>query len=211
MDGKSARFERYGGMRWSATGCKRGASDGNDDANLIFLLSPLLPSAPFPSLNTPPFDRQPRQARMAGSGEKADRRPIDPPPIIRLRIRKPHARDVPEEHLSDEDLVTPTLTHTLFMFASLIPENSEEELYDITGSKSKLVAGSVVSSLFHLKDESSFVFPDLSVRTEGRWRFKLSLFELGECVAFSPFFLFFLLIDLSFVQGWRHLLQRHHY
>ncbi|GAA5835752.1 hypothetical protein JCM11251_007417 [Rhodosporidiobolus azoricus] len=124
--------------------------------------------------------QQPRQARMAGAGEKADRRPIDPPPIIRLRIRKPHSRGVPADQLSDSDLLTPTLTHTLFMFASLVPENSEEEMYDLTGSKSKLVAGSVVSSLFHLKDQSCFVFPDLSVRTEGRWRFKMSLFELGE-------------------------------
>ncbi|GAA5852614.1 hypothetical protein JCM8547_002563 [Rhodosporidiobolus lusitaniae] len=124
--------------------------------------------------------QQPRQARMAGSGEKADRRPIDPPPIIRLRIRKPHARRTSPDELAETDLVTPTLTHTLFMFASLIPENSEEELFDIEGSKTKLVAGSVVSSLFHLKDQSCFVFPDLSVRTEGRWRFKMSLFELGE-------------------------------
>ncbi|GAA6027967.1 hypothetical protein JCM8097_001805 [Rhodosporidiobolus ruineniae] len=124
--------------------------------------------------------QQPRQARMAGSGEKADRRPIDPPPIIRLRIRKPHARATPQAQLVDADLTTPTLTHTLFMFASLVPENSEEELYDSEGGKSKLVAGSVVSSLFHLKDQSCFVFPDLSVRTEGRWRFKMSLFELGE-------------------------------
>ncbi|GAA5904511.1 hypothetical protein JCM6882_008928 [Rhodosporidiobolus microsporus] len=124
--------------------------------------------------------QQPRQARMAGAGEKADRRPIDPPPIIRLRVRKPHARRVPAAQLADSDLLTPTLTHTLFMFASLVPENSEEEMYDLTGSKSKLVAGSVVSSLFHLKDQSCFVFPDLSVRTEGRWRFKMSLFELGE-------------------------------
>ncbi|GAA6008617.1 hypothetical protein JCM10207_007181 [Rhodosporidiobolus poonsookiae] len=124
--------------------------------------------------------QQPRQARMAGSGEKADRRPIDPPPIIRLRIRKPHARTKPGVALTDADLLTPTLTHTLFMFASLVPENSEEEMYDIAGSKSKLVAGSVVSSLFHLKDQSCFVFPDLSIRVEGRWRFKMSLFELAE-------------------------------
>ncbi|GJN87612.1 hypothetical protein Rhopal_000567-T1 [Rhodotorula paludigena] len=124
--------------------------------------------------------QQPRQARMAGSGEKADRRPIDPPPIIRLRTRKAHARKKPEHLLTDNDLVTPTLTHTLFMFASLVPENSEEELFEAHGSKNALVAGSVVSSLFHLKDSSCFVFPDMSIRVEGRWRFKMSLYEVHE-------------------------------
>ncbi|BGP14813.1 hypothetical protein JCM10213v2_002768 [Rhodosporidiobolus nylandii] len=117
---------------------------------------------------------------MAGSGDKADRRAIDPPPVVRLRIRKPSARHLPRAQLKDSDLRTPTLTHTLFMFASLVPENSEEEMYEVAGSRSKLVAGSVVSSLFHLKDQSCFVFPDLSVRVEGRWRFKMSLFELKE-------------------------------
>ncbi|GAA5931897.1 hypothetical protein JCM1841_006789 [Sporobolomyces salmonicolor] len=124
--------------------------------------------------------QQPRQARMAGSGEKADRRPIDPPPIIRLRLRKPAARKKPSSALTDADLVAPTLTHTLFMFASLVPADSEDEMYDLTGSKSKHVAGSVVSSLFHLKDQSCFVFPDLSVRTEGRWRFKMSMYKIVE-------------------------------
>jgi len=65
------------------------------------------------------------------------------------------------------------------MFASLVPENSEEELYELAG-KNKHVAGNVVSSLFHLRDQSCFVFPDLSVRTEGRWRFKMSMYEIVE-------------------------------
>ncbi|GAA5976390.1 hypothetical protein JCM5350_001675, partial [Sporobolomyces pararoseus] len=123
---------------------------------------------------------QPRQARMAGSGEKADRRTVDPPPIIRLRVRRPHARRKSSHSLTEEDFVSPTLTHTHFCFASLVPENSEEELYDLAGSKSKYVGGSVVSSLFHLRDQSCFVFPDLSVKTEGRWRFKMSMYEIVE-------------------------------
>ncbi|BGP38831.1 hypothetical protein JCM10449v2_002769 [Rhodotorula kratochvilovae] len=117
---------------------------------------------------------------MAGSGEKADRRPIDPPPIIRLRMRRPSARKKPAHLLTDADLSTPTLTHTLFMFASLVEEDSEEEMFEVHGSKSALVAGSVVSSLFHLRDQSCFVFPDMSVRMEGRWRFKMSLYEVNE-------------------------------
>lgn len=146
-------------------------------------LNPLCAVKDLMVLTSTLLSRQPRQARMAGSGEKADRRPIDPPPIIRLRTRKAHARKKPEHLLTDNDLVTPTLTHTLFMFASLVPENSEEELFEAHGSKSALVAGSVVSSLFHLKDSSCFVFPDMSIRVEGRWRFKMSLYEVHECAS----------------------------
>ncbi|BGP23597.1 hypothetical protein JCM10295v2_002497 [Rhodotorula toruloides] len=124
--------------------------------------------------------QQPRQARVAGSGEKADRRPIDPPPIIRLRIRRPSALKKPAHLLTGDDLTTPTLTHTLFMFAALVSEDGEEEADEVADNKNALVAGTVVSSLFHLRDESCFVFPDLSIRTEGRWRFKMSLYELTE-------------------------------
>ncbi|KAI5481702.1 tuberin [Pseudohyphozyma bogoriensis] len=121
--------------------------------------------------------QQPKQARMCGSGEKADRRPIDPPPIIRLRIRRPGSKGGSKK---ESDFISPTLTHSLFMFASLVPEDSEEELYMLSGSRTKHVTGSVVSSLFHLKDQSCFVFPDLSVRTEGKWRFKMSMYEILE-------------------------------
>ncbi len=51
--------------------------------------------------------------------------------------------------------------------------------------KTRCTTGSVVSSLYHLKDSENqnedagfFVFPDLSVRTEGSYRLKLSLFEV---------------------------------
>ena len=53
------------------------------------------------------------------------------------------------------------------------------------GGKTRCTAGSVVSSLYHLKDSENrgedaafFVFPDLSVRMEGSYRLKLSLFEV---------------------------------
>lgn len=123
---------------------------------------------------------------MAGSGEKADRRPIDPPPIIRLRVRRPSARKKPAHLLTDTDLTTPALTHTLFMFAVLVSEDGDKDVDDEAESKKSLVAGTVVSSLFHLRDESCFVFPDLSIRTEGRWRFKMSLYELTESVCRIP-------------------------
>ena len=59
------------------------------------------------------------------------------------------------------------------------------------GGKTRCTAGSVVSSLYHLKDSENrgedaafFVFPDLSVRMEGSYRLKLSLFEVVGCIFF---------------------------
>ncbi|KAK4048610.1 hypothetical protein OIO90_005780 [Microbotryomycetes sp. JL221] len=179
--------------------------------------------------------QQPRQARMCGSGDKADRRPIDPPPLLRLRVRKSSTarartnqrakRSQPvksanqltavaasastssgdssvssrasgsnesgaaiqtrkavsdDDDDDDENYTAPRLSHTLFCFASLVGEFDDAELYLLGKSRSKYVTGSVVSSLFHLKDQSCFVFPDLSIRTEGRWRFKMSLYEIQE-------------------------------
>ncbi|KAF8498193.1 velvet factor-domain-containing protein [Russula emetica] len=66
--------------------------------------------------------------------------------------------------------------------------------------KTRCTTGSVVSSLYHLKDSENdnrdagfFVFPDLSVRQEGSYRLKLSLFEVVGCV---PTFSFRLLPSL---------------
>ncbi len=57
--------------------------------------------------------------------------------------------------------------------------------YSFQDGKTRCTTGSVVSSLYHLKDTENqnhdagfFVFPDLSVRTEGSYRLKLSLFEV---------------------------------
>jgi len=71
------------------------------------------------------------------------------------------------------------------MFASLASPDSDEELHLLKDGKTRYTTGSVVSSLYHLKDHENggkdagfFVFPDLSVRTEGSYRLKLSLFEV---------------------------------
>ncbi|KAI9490381.1 velvet factor, partial [Zychaea mexicana] len=59
----------------------------------------------------------------------------------------------------------------------------DEELHLLRDGKTRSTTGSVVSSLYHLKDIDNsdagfFVFPDLSVRVEGNYRLKLSLFEI---------------------------------
>ena len=69
------------------------------------------------------------------------------------------------------------------MYASLVAPDTDEELHLLRDGKTRSTTGSVVSSLYHLKDIDNsdagfFVFPDLSVRMEGTYRLKLSLFEI---------------------------------
>jgi hypothetical protein len=101
-----------------------------------------------------------------------------------------------------------------FMFASLAKPDDDTELHWLKDGRTRCTTGSVVSSLYALKDPTAapappggnanggqggqqsggkdsgpttaspagdagfFVFPDLSVRTEGSYRLKLSLFEV---------------------------------
>lgn len=65
------------------------------------------------------------------------------------------------------------------------PQQNQEELHVVDDGKSRFLTGTPVSSLYHLKDLDNsdaafFVFPDLGVRKEGRYRLKLSLFEIVE-------------------------------
>lgn len=63
---------------------------------------------------------------------------------------------------------------------------SKEDMHLFKDNRTKATTGSSVSSLFPLKDiedsngvESGFfVFPDLSVRMEGVYRLKFSLYEI---------------------------------
>ncbi|KAI8394184.1 velvet factor-domain-containing protein [Radiomyces spectabilis] len=119
--------------------------------------------------------QQPKQSRMCGVGEKADRRPIDPPPIVQLKVYDPST--------SYTDRNAYLQNPYYFMYASLMAADLDEELHLLGDGKTRSTTGSVVSSLYHLKDIDNtdagfFVFPDLSVRMEGTYRLKLSLFEI---------------------------------
>lgn len=181
--------------------------------------------------------QEPKQARMCGVGGKADRRPIDPPPIVQLRVIDPAQRNrnivanpnrdervgspdrgsatptpgasgrpnspststghtgdsaAQESPGSSSDAVTNYADSYLqnpyyFMFASLAKPDDDAELHWLKDGRTRCTTGSVVSSLYHLKDPQNqnedagfFVFPDLSVRTEGSYRLKLSLFEVVD-------------------------------
>ncbi|KDQ11198.1 hypothetical protein BOTBODRAFT_177452 [Botryobasidium botryosum FD-172 SS1] len=135
--------------------------------------------------------QQPKQARMCGVGGKADRRPIDPPPIIQLRVVEPEGAS-PGPALADDCYRSSPIRSYLqspyfFMFATLALATSDDELHHLKDGKTRYTTGSVVSSLYHLKDTENngqdagfFVFPDLCVRTEGSYRLKLNLYEVVD-------------------------------
>jgi Velvet factor len=93
--------------------------------------------------------QEPKQARMCGVGgeprsslsrpsvsppvQLADRRPIDPPPIIQFRVIDPHTHQPPSPANPDPD--DPNYAHSFlqnpysFMFASLAKPDDDTELH----------------------------------------------------------------------------------
>jgi hypothetical protein len=72
-----------------------------------------------------------------------------------------------------------------FMYASILATDSDTELHLLRDGKTRSTAGSIVSSLYHLKDTEGkqgafFIFPDLSVRMEGTYRLKFTMYQIVE-------------------------------
>src|SRR5262249_22674777 len=105
-----------------------------------------------------------------------DRRPIDPPPIIQLKFAdEPAASSLP--FYDDVAFCNPKM----FMAVELLPLNRSPSGYG--RSRSQVLSGSLVSSLYHLRDVDDtcggfFVFPDLSVRVEGQFCLRFCLYEM---------------------------------
>jgi hypothetical protein len=142
---------------------------------------------------TPPVRTVRTDRALTPVSVAADRRPIDPPPIVQVVVRQRRAVASATDSASsaaaadDEPAVLANTLHNpyYFMFASLAKPDEDVELHWLKDGKTCSTTGSVVSSLYHLKDIENnnvdagfFVFPDLSVRTEGSYRLKLTLFEL---------------------------------
>ncbi|KAL2197878.1 velvet factor-domain-containing protein [Corynascus similis CBS 632.67] len=111
--------------------------------------------------------QQPKYACVA-----IERKPIDPPPIVQLMVnpRKDPARTF---------LQNPYLILT----ARLIRKGDEDHHDEQTGPKESDLTGTLVSSLYSLKDTDNsqggfFVFGDLSVRRVGTYRLAFILYEL---------------------------------
>ncbi|XPS67859.1 velum formation- protein [Ascochyta lentis] len=125
--------------------------------------------------------QQPERARACGSGAKssADRRPVDPPPIVELRIFE-----------NDQD-VTFAYNANFFLHASL--ENARPLAAGRAApsiSSSPVLTGTPVAGMAYLDRPTPagyFIFPDLSVRHEGKYRLSFALLEnLSEVKDLDP-------------------------
>ncbi|KAF8214486.1 velvet factor-domain-containing protein [Mycena galopus ATCC 62051] len=157
-----------------------------------------------------PIWQEPKQARMCGIGGKADRGPIDLPVIVQLRAVDSAASSSSSHPTSSEGPSSPSRENGpqdsahfflrnpyYFMFSLLAKPDDETELHWLKDGYTRCTTGSVVSSLYTLKDPTApgastnngdaaspasdagfFVFPDLFVRGAGSFRLKLSLFEV---------------------------------
>ena len=103
----------------------------------------------------------------------ADRRPVDPPPIVDLRVFEVNGeekRDITFPHQANFFLYS-TLEHARQMNQGRVPMNAAT-LPVLTGTP---VAG--MAYLDRPKPAGYFIFPDLSVRHEGRYRLSFNLYE----------------------------------
>ncbi|PHH59725.1 hypothetical protein CDD81_2643 [Ophiocordyceps australis] len=123
----------------------------------------------------------PMHARVA-IGKEKDRKPIDPPPIVQLLDRRHDGKS----GLYDSPY--------LFMTSSLVPEGYGEGSEKEQELPSNYLVGSLVSSIHRLRDTENveggfFVFGDLSVKREGRFRLRFTLYERDQRST-SPSFYF---------------------
>ncbi|KAK3718194.1 hypothetical protein LTR37_005309, partial [Vermiconidia calcicola] len=130
----------------------------------------------------PPYDyhisirQQPVAARACGFGER-DRRVIDPPPILELKITD-KATGRPEEDYGG----------LLALHCTLLSHDGTEDETEVPPAHDGMPAtrrlmGTLVASPYQAKDESGvagtfFVFPDLSCRSPGRYRLRFKLLRV---------------------------------
>jgi len=115
--------------------------------------------------------QQPERARACGSGAKssADRRPVDPPPIVELRV------------FEGEQDITFSYNANFFLFATL--ENARamaQGRVAPTPATIPVLTGTPVAGMAYLDrphPAGYFIFPDLSVRHEGKYRLSFALYE----------------------------------
>ncbi|KAF1918214.1 velvet factor-domain-containing protein [Ampelomyces quisqualis] len=126
--------------------------------------------------------QQPERARACGSGAKssADRRPVDPPPIVELRV------------FENDEEITFAYNANFFLHASL--ENARTMAPGRAASAAApsfpVLTGTPVAGMAYLERPTPagyFIFPDLSVRHEGKYRLSFALFEnLSEVKDLDP-------------------------
>ncbi|KAK5661526.1 hypothetical protein OQA88_11430 [Cercophora sp. LCS_1] len=123
--------------------------------------------------------QQPERARACGSGPKssADRRPVDPPPVVELRI---YEGDNWERAQSKD--ITFIYNANFFLYATLEHARvmAHGRVQTPAANSPPVLTGMPVSGMAYLdrpQEAGYFLFPDLSVRHEGRYRLTFNLYE----------------------------------
>ena len=132
-------------------------------------------SSPSPNVKyTLAMRQQPIAARACGFGER-DRRVVDPPPIVEVTL-------VDRDTGLDEDEAPHVYTtlHCTVVHADTLADASQIEQSRSDMAMTQRLMGTCVASPFPGKDEAGrkgtfFVFPDLSCRSPGRYRFLFRL------------------------------------
>ncbi|KAL1921192.1 uncharacterized protein VTP21DRAFT_10908 [Calcarisporiella thermophila] len=122
------------------------------------------------------FRQQPKQARVCNSRER-ERRWVEPPPIIQVKME---GADLDAQRFLQNPFI--------FMLATLVSADGENHRTSGRNSACPPLTGGIVSSLYRLKDVDNsdagfFVFPELSVRVEGWFRLKFSLYSIASASA----------------------------
>jgi hypothetical protein len=123
--------------------------------------------------------QQPERARACGSGPKssADRRPVDPPPVVELRI---YEGDTWERAQSKD--ITFIYNANFFLYATLEHARvmAHGRVQTPAANSPPVLTGMPVSGMAYLdrpQEAGYFLFPDLSVRHEGRYKLTFNLYE----------------------------------
>lgn len=122
--------------------------------------------------------QQPVNARSCGFGDR-DRRVIDPPPIVQMKVHGPG--------LSPEEISRREKSRLNVVICSIWSEDGAEEMSGMPDEymRQKRLMGNQAVSPFVGTDEHGnegcfFCFPDISCRTPGKYRLKFSLILLDH-------------------------------
>ncbi|KAL5115878.1 hypothetical protein ACEQ8H_006194 [Pleosporales sp. CAS-2024a] len=147
-----------------------------------FYSAPLATAQPVPALEahncTLIVRQQPTEALVSLAGKEKARKPIDPPPIIELKVNNP--QDPHQQWLQ---------CPYFFVAVHLLEGGTTKRGED--GASGPLI-GTLVSSLHRLKDNDNkdggfFIFADISSIAQGTFRLRFNLFEMQNNATLAVF------------------------
>lgn len=116
--------------------------------------------------------------RFPSPSANSDRRPVDPPPVVELRIYEGPS-------IEQGKLITFEYNANFFLYASLQSARTiaPGRAQNATPNNPPILTGVPASGMAYLDKPAEagyFIFPDLSVRHEGTYKLSFSLFEMTK-------------------------------